>query len=435
MEVIIISIFSAISALLAIMFFVTKTQANHTIKELKTQLSQLQTLIAGLQEECQLLTKQRYELDAELKIEQQKVLSQEQQMKIHLEASRASILKAGSELSSKLLDDHKREALNAQKQQEERIKATTEQLHQQFKHVFESMHHLSKRMQKVDTIERALLSPQGAGALAEVTLENIFKSSGLIAGQDYVMQHFIKDHDKLRGGLKPDAVVFLPGDHVMVIDSKASKFFMDLGAIDNQQQRDHVYANIRQSMTKHLKDLITKDYKQAIDDQLKSLRKKTAGHTVVMMFLPTESAMETLRKTDKQFEEKAWAHHIIPVGPSGLVNALLQAKLAIFRAKQEQHSEEISQGVKKLLASIGVLQSTSESLGKSLKSSMDKYDKFAGSFNRNFLSKAKQLQSYYPDDKPFNKLHRYQVVTSADLIEGVAEDVEEKQKTLANQES
>jgi DNA recombination protein RmuC len=77
----------------------------------------------------------------------------------------------------------------------------------------------------VDVIKNSLLSPSGAGNLAEITLENILKSSGLRNNLDFIMQYSLATEDK--AVLRPDSVVFLPDDKLMVIDAKASKFLVD----------------------------------------------------------------------------------------------------------------------------------------------------------------------------------------------------------------
>lgn len=175
----------------------------------------------------------------------------------HLTAAKASMLEASKEMSNKLLDDHKREAKSAKEDSEKRVKQTTEELNKQFQTVFESMKSLNDQVTEnrstVDVVRQSLLNPSGAGSLSEITLENIFKNSHLVPEQDYFLQHWIGSES---GGLKPDAVVYLPGNNVMVVDSKASKFFMELGEADNDDERKRLGQKLKESMNQHLKDLV-----------------------------------------------------------------------------------------------------------------------------------------------------------------------------------
>lgn len=363
--------------------------------------------------------------------EQQEAWKTDQQR--HLDLTRASILQAGSEMSSKLLDDHKRESEVARAANEARIQQVTDKLHEQFKHISESIHTVQHKMTHMEVIERALLSPQGAGMLAEITLENIFKASGLIAEQDYYLQYAVGKQEDA-AAVRPDAVVFLPGNQVMVVDSKASKFFMDMEQSEGEGTSSE--AGLKQTMAQHLKDLIHRNYREAIMAHLEKIRPSKEPYQIIMMlFLPSESALERLCKIDRQFQHKAWENRIIPVGPSGLVNALLQSRQMIFCALQTQHSNAIMDDVKKLLASVATLYGLSEGLGKSIRMVFDKYDKFAASFNRNFLSKARKLhkQGIIVQDQSFlQQLERHQILSTSGLVE--AEAIEEEESPVKSLE-
>jgi DNA recombination protein RmuC len=317
----------------------------------------------------------------------------------------ASIMEAGSKLSSKLLDDHRREAENAKKESEKIVKQTTDSLLQQHKGLMESVSTLNEGVKKAEVVHRTLLSPTGAGGLGEITLENIFKNSGLIKGQDYHMQYSVSSESGR--GLRPDAVVFLPDDNVMVIDSKASKFYVELDEeiADSEKEKD-INARLKRTMNENLKSLASKEYSKAIEDEAgKSLAR-------VYMFLPTEVALEKICKIDPQFIEKAWSQGIYPVGPSGLRNQLVNASMIIANAKQEENAKIIIDKVKELLNSVAILNENANKVGKGLKNALDNYDKFSASFNSNFMSKAKSIYKLGVDSKKIasiEKLPRYEI--------------------------
>lgn len=403
------------------------SQENET--GLKLQLGQLEQEKTRSTARIHEIEKQNGLLQQQLEEHLKQVAIWKQDREQYLEMTRASIMKVGSEVSSKLLDDHKRETEIFRKENQTQLEQTTHKLHQEYKQVFEAMHHLTQKVGKAELIERALLSPQGAGALAEITLENIFKVSGLTADRDYILQHWVEKQNGT--GVRPDAVVFLPDNHVLVIDSKASKFYVEReqceGEAELQKNKD---TSLKQTMQMHLKSLTSRDYQQAVFEQME---KKQAAipqknlHVTVLMFLPTEAAVERLRAIDPGFEEKAWQSHIIPVGPAGLVNALLQSRMVIANARQDENTQKIIGEVKKLLLSVAKMCDLSEALGRSIKSTVDKYDRFAASFNSNFLPKARRVKEYgvLPENQPLPKLNRYQLTASTEVIEANALETEE----------
>lgn len=316
----------------------------------------------------------------------------------HLEAAKSSMLEASNNLSNKLLEDHKRESDIAKKDVEERVKKTTEELQQKFQNVFENMKSLSDQVNNfgssVDLIQNSLLNPQGAGALAEIALENILKNSGLEKNRDYFMQYSVESADTGKR-LRPDVVIFLPGENVLVVDSKSSKFFLESGNISDEEYGDK-NIELKNSMNKHLSDLINKDYKKSVSETLNDFSNnpnKEYKNIHMVMFLPTDIAAEKTRLADSKFFDVAYSNNIIPVGPSGLVNILMQAKMLIEKSKQEENYHHIMDLVEKMIHSVANLHGYAEGLGKSLNSSMDKYNKFVGSFNVAFLSKVKKIKA------------------------------------------
>lgn len=437
-----IAFFSIIAAIVAsaATYFIVKANIKAKLEVKSALLDEARKERDSLKEEQKESEQTLLAIERELSAKTQEIRDLTKQMEDwekvkeeHMKAAKSSAVEASRELSNKLLDDHKRELEEAKKESEKKVKETTEQLHKNFQNVFESMKSFSDRLKSAeettDVVRRALLSPSGAGNLAEITLENILKSSGLTEGQDYIMQYFISNEDSKNS--RPDAVIFLPGNNVMVIDSKASKFFQEIEEADEEDKKA-LEAQLKQTMNNHLKDLVKRDYTKAIRQE----SQRDVQHVMALMFLPTESALEKLRKIDSSFMEKAWKDDIMPVSPTGVINMLLQAKMIISNARQEQNAKVIIDEVKNLIGSVASLYEYSDKLGTSIKSTFDKYDKFAASFNRTFLSKVKKLEKLgVSSNKNTQRLKRYHVDDVTNLIEGESEELIEKEiKELENVE-
>ncbi|MCB2082360.1 MAG: DNA recombination protein RmuC, partial [Rickettsiales bacterium] len=294
--------------------------------------------------------------EQQLRLMREEMANWEKTKAQHLEAAKASLLQAGSELSNKLLADHKREAEAARIENTKRVKETTEELLKDHKVISESMQSLYDQVKDsratIETVQRALLSPSGAGQLAEITLENILRASGLIRDKDYTIQHHISTTEG--SNLRPDAVVYLPGAAALAIDCKASKHFMALGeAEDGSEEEKAALQNLRRTMQQHLHDLAKRDYANALAEQYSKTRQHPLENAYTLMFLPSETALEKLYIADPQFQERAVKQNILPAGPSGLVHVLMQSRLLIAHAQQEENAKQILEEVKKLMASIG----------------------------------------------------------------------------------
>ncbi len=181
--------------------------------------------------------------------------SWEQQRLQSIENAKAAIFEVGHKLSHQLIAEHKRESDVHKEETQKQFKLTTESLYQDFSKLTEIIAALKEQVttshNTTDMVYKALLAPNTVGGLAEITLENILKSSNLMANIDYQMQYSIVDQDNNR--LRPDAVIFLPGDNILVIDSKASKFFLDLGKAKDKVEENEIKQKLKNTMRTHLK--------------------------------------------------------------------------------------------------------------------------------------------------------------------------------------
>lgn len=345
------------------------------------------------------------------------ILDAEKARRESFESVKATLFDLGNELSKQLIDIHKRENQEVRELSEKNIAATTEKFTNEFERLVNMIGALNNEIGQskdtVDLIKHSLLSPSGAGSLAEITLENILKISGLQINIDFIIQYNLTTIENIK--LRPDAVVFLPGDNVMIIDAKASKFLVD----------DQEVENLSRTMNNHLKSLSNKEYAENI---LTSFHNKgrNFNNIITLMFLPTEQAVEKILNADSNFMNKAWSANIFPVGPAGLINMLSFAKFQISDHMRSENYKLIIEEVRKLILSIANLADYSQKIGSNIQNIATNYDKFAASFNRNFLSRAKNIQKLGID--PGSKdvttlLPRYQIVTSkSEFIDNVNND-------------
>ncbi|BFD45832.1 MAG: DNA recombination protein RmuC [Rickettsia endosymbiont of Sergentomyia squamirostris] len=326
-------------------------------------------------------------------------------------SAKNALFDLGNELSKQLIEIHRRENQEARELSEKNISGATSKFNNEFERLINMVGSLSRDIEQskgtVDIIKQSLLSPSGAGLLAEITLENILKSSGLRSNIDFIIQYSVTTTDNLKP--RPDALVFLPSGNLMVIDAKASKFLVDLGQDSS---------NLSKTMNNHLKSLNSKDYAENVLSSFQD-KKEHFGNIVTLMFVPTEQAIEKILIADNNFLQKAWENNIFPVGPAGLMNMLSFAKFQISDYRRSENHKLIIEEVRKLLTSIASLAEHSQKLGNNIQHIVNNYDKFAASFNRHFLSKARNIQKLGIDigNKTIqHPIERYQLVSSKSEI-------------------
>lgn len=371
------------------------------------------------EERISLLTQVEH-LKTTLKIKEE---SQEESLK----SSKAVLYDLSNSVVNQLLDIHKKEVNESRKQSEEKIIKSTESFNAELQKVATLVGALNKDVESskaiVDNLRSALLSPSSSGLLAEVTLENLLKNSGLKQDTDFIIQHSFDGTTNNK--LRPDAIIFLPEDNLLVIDAKSSQFLV------NSENND----DLSKSMNLHLKNLLSKDYTNEIAQDFKDKKVKIRRISSVM-FMPTEQALERINDIDKTFMNRAWQNNIYPVGPAGLMNILSVAKMHISEKIRVDNYENIINEINSLINSIGTISEHAFRLGNSISSAVGNYDKFAASFNRNLISKVKNLKNFGTGNntKTSKLLERYQIVSSKnDLIEvediEVAEITDDREKT------
>ena len=350
------------------------------------------------------------QLSSKIEYQEQLITESDKARQESLSSAKAALFDLGGELSKQLIEIHKRENKETRELSERNIAVTSEKFNSEFERLINMIGSLSKDIEQskgtVDIIKQSLLSPSGAGLLAEITLENILKSSGLRIDLDFIIQYSLTTLENAK--LRPDAMIFLPSGNLMVIDAKASKFLVETSEI----------GNLSKTMNNHLKSLNSKDYAENI---LTSFHDKGErfSNIITLMFLPTEQAVEKIIAADSTFLQKAWAGNIFPVGPAGLMNMLSFAKFQISDYRRSENHKLIIEEVRKLLSSVASIADHSQKLGHNIQNIVSNYDKFAASFNRHFLSRAKNIQKLGIDigSKTIQPaLERYQLVSSKSEI-------------------
>ncbi|MFN4276330.1 MAG: DNA recombination protein RmuC [Ferrovibrio sp.] len=396
------------------------------VAELRDQLDQARDEAASAQAARLEAERQAAGLRSELAVKTQAF---EKLAETATQAARAAAVESAAQLSNKLLADHKREAEAQKEEGEKRIKQATEGLTQQFLTVAETVTRLNQQVgdsrKAIDTVYRALSHPGGAGRLAEIGLENVLKAFGLQPGLDFIIQYHAAG-DGERGNLRPDAVVFLPGDAVLVIDSKASKLLLDHAEAEDEAAEAVALTQLAQRMATHLRALSAKDYGNAVLATYKELKRGgSLRRSMIAMMLPNDAAVEKLRRADPDFERRAAEVDIVVTGPSALAAIIAVSRLQIDGGRQAENLEKIVEAVGNLVESTATALSLADKVGRGLQQATEQFDAFSRSVNARLLPRIRRLgQLGIRSSKTPAALPSFQVsVQRTDVIEADAEDV------------
>ena len=349
-----------------------------------------------------------------------------------LQAAQAAMLETAQVVSSKLLDDHKRESAEVKKESEARLKELAQPLVDHATKLDAAVAALNSQMQDkgktLDTVMRALSSPGGAGQIAEIGLANTLKSFALEEGRDYVLQFHAPGEAGQR--LRPDAVVFLPGDTVLVIDCKASKAILDIAEAEGKEAEAAAYRGLASTMNQHLRALASKDYQGAVHATFRDAgRSGEIARMLSVMYLPSEITLDKLCHADPDFRRKAQDQSIIPAGPGTLHAIVAFAAGDIRRQRQADNQARIVETAGDLLDSVRVALESAVKLGKGIETASNAFADFARSVNRNVLTRARKLGKLgVQAKKPLPpSLPAYEVRRLEETIEGESEEIETPQ--------
>lgn len=352
------------------------------------------------------------------------------------DAARASVMAVGNELSSKLLEDHKREAEAVKSAFNEKGEVQTQKFLKQFGELSNSVAAISEvsrqTQDKADTLWRTMSAPASAGQLTEVSLENLLLNLGLQKKTDFSLQATFKNEEG--SNFRPDGIVYLPHDRIMIIDCKASKYELELAKAEDDKEKRSAEEQFKQSMHKHIDSLARKNYSAAVIETYKKERGKTPHPQIInVMYIASDAAIARLDEIDPSFRDKMQKHGIIAVGPAGLHGLCTIASMQIAEVKRDENREIIIKEIERVLAGLSTNLDHIDKVGVHLKRAADSYIKFSRSYNSTLAPRVRNIGKLgvSPEGNKAlpNKLPTYEMHESNQLIEGETDIKEEGQVT------
>ena len=191
-----------------------------------------------------------------------------------------------------------------------------------------------------------------------------------------------------------------------------------------------VLKSLVMSMHQHIDALARKQYADAVAKILKSKGHKL-GRMLNIMYLPSDAAIEKIRKADKTIADKCEKADIILAGPSSLAGLFSLARQQISAARQDENQQKIIAVVREMMDSMVIALNHATKTGAGIKSAADNYDKFAMSLNSRLLPKLRSLQTLGVEPAKNKSLPTaiasYEVRRSDEVVTLEAEEAEQTQ--------
>lgn len=250
-------------------------------------------------------------------------------------------------------------------------------LSEQVKAIGESLH---RNTQETGKLVNALTAPKGGGRWGEMTLRNVMEQAGLSAHCDFSEQV----HDQTEEGRqRPDAIIRLPGDRQIVIDSKVSlaSYMAAVEAEDPAQKIVHLKAHAT-SVQRHVNTLASKDYQSNLGNRF----------DYIAMFIPGENFFAAALEHSPDLIEKAMSRQVIVTTPTTLI-ALARTVAHLWRQHhQNENAMAAAELGAELYSRMGVMLGHIEKLGKSLNGSVDHFNSAMGSFDKRVLPTLRKFE-------------------------------------------
>lgn len=222
-------------------------------------------------------------------------------------------------------------------------------------------------------------APKARGRWGEQQLKNVLESCGLSEHVDFVTEVSV---DTDTGRMRPDAILRVPGGSSLVIDAKVSlNDYQDAFAANDDDLRGAHMTRHCASMKNHIDTLSRKAYWDQFDD----------APDYVIMFVPGEHFLAAALEHDPQLWDFAFEKKVLLATPTNLV-AIARTVAGVWR--QEGLAREAKQiGVlgKEMYDRLAVSAEHLKKMGGSLSRTVNQYNDFVGSFERNVMSTGRKF--------------------------------------------
>jgi len=221
-----------------------------------------------------------------------------------------------------------------------------------------------------------LNSSQARGRWGEETLRRVVEAAGMSAHCDFTEQ-------MVAGDAKPDLIVRLPRDRVIIVDAKVPDldFLSALQTADARKRADLLAAHARK-LKDTIKSLADRDYPKQFPNAF--------DH--VVLFVPAESLFSAALEGDHDLIVWATSKKIMLATPASLIALLRSVSLFWQQHAQTENTLAIAEAAQDLYARVTTFTEHFENIRDGLEKAGEAFNKSVGSYERMVRPAGEKIQ-------------------------------------------
>jgi DNA recombination protein RmuC len=226
----------------------------------------------------------------------------------------------------------------------------------------------------------ALKRPSTRGSWGEIQLRNVVEMAGMVSHCDFLEQATIATDD---GSLRPDMLVRLPGEKLVVVDSKVplDAYLAALEAATEDERERHLARHARQTR-EHIAKLAAKGYSGRLD----------CTPEFVVMFVPSDGIYQAALAADPALIEHGVQQQVLLATPTTLIGLLWAVHYGWRQELIAESAREIADSARELHRRLGRFSEPLAKLGRQLDSAVGAYNEAVGSFDHRVVPQVRRIE-------------------------------------------